>query len=730
MQQKIANESDLLSAGFPDQTIVLLSNTLAGCTAMLNYSQVTRDLNNFIPFAFLKSAGYAIASTLGISPRRRLGAQQTVSIVSGDGSPDFSQQLKAPVGIPAYTQFTCRSMTWHTREDYLIHPEDTEVLIQIFEGIQNSVSFISTGEKFQRWLFGTQYNVDQDTVRVFINNEYWISGIGTFVKYQATDKVFIPTTSPDGRVLVLFGNGIYGVIPATGDTIQIMYTTTLGAQGNNASIGDQVLLNSTILVSAGVGLLVNCNTTTVASGGSDEEDLDSIKYVIPRLYAANERSVRRDDYIGQLLGSDCPVAMDDARVWGEYEQAIMVGLGTLDMMNRAYWGGVLSTILAYSDDQIATADGHSSTFSFTLSQQLPIPGSTLISNIPAAGDISNNYKIVFSDTDGYGILTSPLVSFDNFLTPGTAVNTTSDIGLTIPYIIDGSPDTKWTSRIAPDILNPLFIMITFSGGAQQVAKSFRLRASDDLALDDRAFPSSVSIWGSNGSKANPSAPPSPNNLDDWMPIRGNVYPPEPGVEGYTKWYSLNNYTPYTYLRFQINGKYGVSDFCRLSEIELQIYQQSSLIDYSTSTVYVKYPVNLSANSVINARYYGGNLTQEEQDEVLKFILNTNHFTTQFTYSSCRMVRADLVLQVFYNPVYSRNTVLAQVSKAITDFLKVKKGSISKSIKFSDYGRIVSSIPGVDYHVFINPPQGVDTVCDIDQYVYLTSLNIQMTASSR
>jgi hypothetical protein len=95
-----------------------------------------------------------------------------------------------------------------------------------------------------------------------------------------------------------------------------------------------------------------------------------------------------------------------------------------------------------------------------------------------------------------------------------------------------------------------------------------------------------------------------------------------------------------------------------------------------------------------------------------------------------MVRADLVLQVFYNPVYSRNTVLAQVSKAITDFLKVKKGSISKSIKFSDYGRIVSSIPGVDYHVFINPPQGVDTVCDIDQYVYLTSLNIQMTASSR
>jgi hypothetical protein len=224
MQNKIASESSLLSSGFPDQTIVLLSNMLAGITALLNYSQVTRDLNNFTPFAFLKSAGYAIASTLGVSPARKRGAQQTAVFLSGDNKVDFSNQLDVPLTIPAYTQFVCRGQVFHIREGYNINPSDLSVEFELYEGILNSVSFTSTGEKFQRWLIGTQFNVDQNTVRVLIDNEYWIPGTGTFVKYLATDKVFIPTTSPDGRVLILFGNGIYGVVPPNGSTIKVLYT--------------------------------------------------------------------------------------------------------------------------------------------------------------------------------------------------------------------------------------------------------------------------------------------------------------------------------------------------------------------------------------------------------------------------------------------------------------------------------------------------------------------------
>jgi hypothetical protein len=728
MQSKIASESDLLSAGFPDQTIVLLSNMLAGVTAMLNYSQVTRDLNNFTPFAFLKSAGYAIASTLGVSPSRKRGAQQTAQFISGDGKVDFSNQLDVPLTVPAYTQFACRGQVFHTREDYNINPTDLSVEFELYEGILNSVSFTSTGEKFQRWLIGTQFNVDQNTVRVLIDNEYWTVGTGTFVKYLATDQVFIPTTSPDGRVLVLFGNGIYGVVPSNGSIIKVLYTLTVGSQGNTASIGDIVGLLDIVEISPGIALGLAGTTITVASGGVDEEDLDSIKYVTPRLYAANERSVRRDDYIGQLLGASCPVGMLDARAWGEYEQAILVGLGTVEMMNRAFWGGVLSTMQAYTNTGLAPADGATTRFSFTLfhtndptgTAPLPIPGSLQVYSTD-----SNSADIIFSDLDGYGILTSPLVFTNYFLTPGTLAETDSDIGTTIGNIIDGSSDTAWQSADLPTVDDPVFIKITLA--ASKVPASYRFRASSDLSVNTRAFPASVSVWGSN---VTPS--PSMLNQDLWIPIRGNVYLDEPGVEGESRWYSLNNTVAYQYLLFQINDRFGTNPYVKLSQLELQILPQSSTVDYETAAVVIDYltlPPPVSGTSLV-AQFYGDDLSDDQQAAVQSFILDTNHFTTQFTYSAVRMVRADLNLQVYYNPAYSKNTVLNNVSQSLQNTLQVSTGAISRSRKFSDLTGAVTSVQGVDYCVFINPPNGTNIDCDIDQYVYLTSLTIEMIITDR
>ena len=62
--------------------------------------------------------------------------------------------------------------------------------------------------------------------------------------------MFIATTSPDGRVLVLFGNGIYGVVPSSGSVIRVLYAVTGGSQGNSASVGDAVsiLILSTYLL--------------------------------------------------------------------------------------------------------------------------------------------------------------------------------------------------------------------------------------------------------------------------------------------------------------------------------------------------------------------------------------------------------------------------------------------------------------------------------------------------
>jgi hypothetical protein len=218
----------------------------------------------------------------------------------------------------------------------------------------------------------------------------------------------------------------------------------------------------------------------------------------------------------------------------------------------------------------------------------------------------------------------------------------------------------------------------------------------------------------------------------WQPIRGNVYPDDPGVEGPTRWYSLDNTVSYQYLLFRINDSYGVLPYVKISEIELQILSQSSTVNYQTGQVTVDYGTMTppASGSSLTATFYADDLSPGQQAAVQDFILDTNHFTTQFSFSSVRMVRADLNLQVYYNPAYSINTVLNNVSKSLQSLLTVKKGSISRSVKFSDLTGAVISVVGVDYCVFINPPNGQSIDCEIDQYVYLTSLTIQMLLSDR
>jgi hypothetical protein len=391
----------------------------------------------------------------------------------------------------------------------------------------------------------------------------------------------------------------------------------------------------------------------------------------------------------------------------------------------------------YINTGLATGNGTTPIFDFTLfhtddptsTAPRPIPGSVQIYSTDPA--ITN---IVFSDLDGYGVLTSPLVSYDYLNSAGTIVATTSDVGTTIGSIIDNSPDTAWQSGVLPTIDSPIFIRIALPlppAQPVQIPVAFRLRASNDLNMNDRAFPASISVWGSISN--DPLNPPSITNTDQWYPIRGNVYPDEPGVEGESRWFALNNSTPYQYLRFQINDRWGNRLYVKLSEIELQILAVSSSINYDTAKVHLDYrgasAVPAAGTSFV-AQFYGDDLSLDQQTVVQSFILDTNHFTTQFTYSAVRMVRADLSLQVYYNPAYSKNTILNNVSKSLQSLLQVSKGSISRSIKFSDLTGAVTSVQGVDYCVFINPPNGSNIDCDIDQYAYLTSLTVEMIITDR
>jgi hypothetical protein len=118
------------------------------------------------------------------------------------------------------------------------------------------------------------------------------------------------------------------------------------------------------------------------------------------------------------LSANCPIAFSDARAWGEYEQAKKVGLGTLDMMNRAFWCGIESSIQSYEDDNLGVGDVTTLNVVFSLKTPRQMPGSVVIANTDLNPPAMPNSFVVFSDTDGFGILPSPLVNVNYRNTPG------------------------------------------------------------------------------------------------------------------------------------------------------------------------------------------------------------------------------------------------------------------------------------------------------------------------
>ena len=113
----------------------------------------------------------------------------------------------------------------------------------------------------------------------------------------------------DGKFEIHFGNNSIGKQPANNAVIEIDYLSTKGAEANG---GTRFTWNG------GADSIVDGTSTVVvnskSAGGSEIEDIESIRYNAPLSYISQNRAVTADDYqslVKQLYG-----AIDSISVWG------------------------------------------------------------------------------------------------------------------------------------------------------------------------------------------------------------------------------------------------------------------------------------------------------------------------------------------------------------------------------------------------------------------------------
>jgi hypothetical protein len=133
----------------------------------------------------------------------------------------------------------------------------------------------------------------------------------------STNAFYLQETD-NQRYQVLFGDGIVGRKPADGNAIIIEYLVTRGEEAN----GIQSFKYNGAITAAGVVPVVSIATneqgvSQSSFGGSEPEDIESIRYYAPRNYQAQERTVTAEDY-KTILTRDYTSA-DSIQVWGGEE---------------------------------------------------------------------------------------------------------------------------------------------------------------------------------------------------------------------------------------------------------------------------------------------------------------------------------------------------------------------------------------------------------------------------
>jgi hypothetical protein len=145
-----------------------------------------------------------------------------------------------------------------------------------------------------------QENANADFFQVYTRAE-------SLTDASSTTKVYFIKEIDDGLYEISFGDGVLGQQLNNGNVITLDYFVS-GLEAANTA-GNFTYGGTSLL---GSGLSVT--TVSRAMGGASPEDINSIKYNAPRMYAAQNRAVTPDDYKAIIL-SQFPEA-SSVSVWG------------------------------------------------------------------------------------------------------------------------------------------------------------------------------------------------------------------------------------------------------------------------------------------------------------------------------------------------------------------------------------------------------------------------------
>jgi len=256
----------------------------------------------FIATAEQRSSVVSHAKTLGYSPRSRTAPTATVNVRYG--STPSSSTLRAG-GAIFTTRVNNKSVKFTNVSSATIDltatgTADHIVGLDIKEGvIRNISSVVPSNRKYQTVVI-PDTKVDTSTISVTVQNSVSDSTGITNSWTKATNlasitggtRAYFVEQDYSGKYSVVFGDGVIGATLAPGNLVTISYLSTNGPLANGAGGSDVFGGTQSFTLSSGTTV----STITPASGGAEQQSVESIRRTAPKAYAAQNRAVTAADF--------------------------------------------------------------------------------------------------------------------------------------------------------------------------------------------------------------------------------------------------------------------------------------------------------------------------------------------------------------------------------------------------------------------------------------------------
>ena len=325
--------SNFTDFDFEGSNMSVLIDILAYNTYISAFNSNMVVNESFLDSATLRENVVSLARNIGYVPRSRKSAEAIINFdYKFNGN---SNSVKLRKGLVCVGAKNNTSYTFSIPEDItvsspidigsniLVNPPRTAEFrnITVYQGTLLKKFFTVNASLDQKFLLDNSF-IDTASIRVFVRKSGSSSGleyskVDNIINLDAKSNIYLIQEIKDEKYELIFGDGLFGKKLDNGDVIEVSYIITDGKDGNDGKFfsfsGDAVDDADSPLASS---ITPTISTIQTAKGGGEIEDIDSIKYIAPRVYSSQYRAVTARDYEG-IIQSVFPDAESVSVIGGE-----------------------------------------------------------------------------------------------------------------------------------------------------------------------------------------------------------------------------------------------------------------------------------------------------------------------------------------------------------------------------------------------------------------------------